>query len=465
MPSPIVLRIATGPSGREDNGKYVLDQERSEFDPATDKQVVVVFQWQGEPGPHRLNVKWTGPDGSIVAPAPTNYLARDRQFGAYWSLALSATAATGTWTVEATVDGQPAGRQSFQIVASNASAGSVSGPVKRLLSTGELFARASGTFVLLDRATKEGQHLDAAGAVALGGGRLLTAVAAMDGADAVTAVFPDGTRHPITSMVAMNRRQDWIVLAGGPTGDISQPIAPDGAVQIGDPLFTIAPGAATSRVLTDGITSGRGGSSATGPRIIVSLEGNGGAPGGGVFDQFGQLVGVIGGSLVSGTSNLSDLIFFRSELRGTPIVPVSLVRTVPGTEPVPLEAARSRGDLLPSVHIGQDVVSGGFAKALNKTQTVTPSDQRNEFSATEQGFLAFVSWSAQTHLKGQITLKMYDEANRLALETKPSKINIWAGSRMISSWKLPIPAQPGVYRADVSIDGTIYWRGFVRISE
>jgi hypothetical protein len=35
---------------------------------------------------------------------------------------------------------------------------------------------------------------------------------------------------------------------------------------------------------------------------------------------------------------------------------------------------------------------------------------------------------------------------------------------MLSDWKMPIPERPGVYRADVMIDGVPVWRGFVRIT-
>jgi hypothetical protein len=40
--APTLLRAAAGPSGQVRNGDYVLDEERTRFDPATDKQVVVI---------------------------------------------------------------------------------------------------------------------------------------------------------------------------------------------------------------------------------------------------------------------------------------------------------------------------------------------------------------------------------------------------------------------------------------
>jgi hypothetical protein len=36
---------------------------------------------------------------------------------------------------------------------------------------------------------------------------------------------------------------------------------------------------------------------------------------------------------------------------------------------------------------------------------------------------------------------------------------------VLSSWKLPVPPTPGMYRADVLIDGTPIWRGFVKVTD
>jgi hypothetical protein len=212
-----VLRIAAGPRGEVRNGDFVLDEERTQFDPAKDKQVVVFFQWQGSPGVHRMIAQWKSPDGASSTSSPVQYEAKDRRFGAYWSLTLSPTSAAGTWSIEATVDGQPGGRLAFDVAP--LSGGSIGPPAKRLLSQAELFTRASASFVLLERATAKGDRLYPAAAFSPGRGRLFTAVAAVDGADTITAVLADGKRQVITGMIAMNRQQDWIVLAGGPEGD------------------------------------------------------------------------------------------------------------------------------------------------------------------------------------------------------------------------------------------------------
>ena len=462
--SPLtVLRIAAGPHGEVRNGDFVLDEERTQFDPAKDKQVFVFFQWQGQPGVHRMTAQWKSPDGASSTTSPVQYEARDRRFGAYWSLNLSPTSAPGSWTIEATVDGQPGGRFTFDVVP--LAGGAVGAPVKRMLSPGELFARASAAFVLLERATVKGARLDPAAAFAAGRGRLFTAVAAIDGADRITAVLPDGTRQPISGMIAMNRQQDWVVLSGGPAGEVSQPVASEGTVQIGDRLFSIEGLASASRVLVEGSVVGRAGSPASGPRFVMTLGGGAAPPGEPVFNESGELVGIVGGSLVPGTSDLSDLLHFRMELRGVPLVPLTLIRAPMDTIPVALADVQARGDLLGAVQGGQNVLSGGFAVGINKTQTVTPADQRSEFSSRDKEFVVFITWNPQGRVKGALAMKIYDETNHLVADSKPGKLDLRPGDRRLSSWRVPVPARTGTYRAEVLLDGVPIWRAFMSVRE
>ncbi len=78
-PPPLtVLRIAAGPHGEVRNGNFVLDEERTQFDPSKDKEVVVYFQWQGQPGLHRMTAQWKSPDGASSTTSPIQYDAKDQ---------------------------------------------------------------------------------------------------------------------------------------------------------------------------------------------------------------------------------------------------------------------------------------------------------------------------------------------------------------------------------------------------
>ena len=463
--APTLLRVGVGPGGQVRNGEYVLDEERARFDPARDKQVVVLFQWEGTPGEHKMIALWKSPDGASSTTPPVSYSTPGRRFGAFWPLTLSAATATGTWTVEATVDGQPAGRITFD-VGSDSGGAAPSKPARQILTQPQLFTRLTAAFVGLERSTSKGRRLDPAAAVPLGHGRLVTSLAAVDGADVLTAVLADGKRQPITGVLGINRAHDWIVLAGGPEGDLDQTVTSEASVQIGDRCFSMEAVPAGSRILVDSAVIGRAGSPASGPRVVINLPMGTGMPGGPVFTEFGELVGFIGGSLVPGTSDLSDLIAFRAELRGAPVVPLSTVAVSADAKPLPFADVWGRGDILHAVEGREHVISGGFAKTILRDQTVHPADQRQEFSKSDKEFVVFITWGPQARLRGASTLRMYNQSNQVTAESQPSKLDVKPGyPSTLSSWKMPIPATPGIYRAEVLIDGVPIWRGFVRITE
>jgi hypothetical protein len=164
-------------------------------------------------------------------------------------------------------------------------------------------------------------------------------------------------------------------------------------------------------------------------------------------------------------SDLSDLLHFRAELRGVPIVPISLVRAPLDGAAVPLSDVRARGDLLAAVQGGQNVLSGGFARGINRTQTVVPSDQRQEFSARDKEFVVFLTWSPQMRLKGLLSLKMYDDSNHAVVESKPGKVDLRPGDARLSSWRMAVPQRPGIYRTEVLVDGVPIGRSFLRVTD
>ena len=80
------------------------------------------------------------------------------------------------------------------------------------------------------------------------------------------------------------------------------------------------------------------------------------------------------------------------------------------------------------------------------------------------GFTVFVTWDPQEALKGATVLRLFDPVNRVVAESKPDKLSLRKRQLSLSSWELPMVSAPGVYRADVLLDGKPIWRGFVRIT-
>lgn len=230
-----VLEITAGPAGAERDGVFTLTEERSIFSRTSDPEVIVFFRWEGSPGPHTLVAQWRSPDGAISSSSTIDYVASDRRFGAYWPLILSPRTPLGTWSVEATVDGRPAGRYTFEIRDEKVEAPVVGTP----LTPAELYDRLDRAFVVIDRTGHRGQSLDSAGGFVLADGRVCTSVVAIDAVEAVQVIGADGVRRPVQAVHAFSRSNGWTILsvpgaAAAPLGDGPAPDA-----RIGDRLFTI----------------------------------------------------------------------------------------------------------------------------------------------------------------------------------------------------------------------------------
>src|SRR5215211_5599406 len=84
-----VISISAGPSGADVNGTFALSEERSIFSREADREVYVLFRWEGVPGPHKLVAQWRSPDGSATSSSAIDYVAKDKRFGAYWQLGVT----------------------------------------------------------------------------------------------------------------------------------------------------------------------------------------------------------------------------------------------------------------------------------------------------------------------------------------------------------------------------------------
>jgi S1-C subfamily serine protease len=456
-----VLRIVAGPSGNQVNGTFVLNEERSVFNRGDDRDVIVVFQWEGRPGQHKLIAQWRSPDGAATSNSTVNYLAKDRKFGAYWRLSLSPTMPTGTWAIEATVDDEPAGRFTFEITDSKVDASKA----RRPLTQAMLFERLGRMFVSIERFSAAGRKLDSfSGLIGLRG-RIYTTIGAIDDVDRLRAVLPNGTARDVADVYAWSRKQDWAVLEALADSGPEFAVASPESIHIGDRCFSIEGSPTGGRVLTElTITGQRSGSGPGGGGWLATVASEFATPGAPVLNEYGEVVGVIGTGL-TGATRLPLIARLRAELKGAPVVPLASFRVPDVVAPTPMTALLARGELVPALAREQNVLSGGFAHEIARTNTVAFSDQREEFSVQEKTFVAFVSWAPVENLKGQTKLQLFDEENRLVLESNPKKINIGKRDMSLSSWAIPAAKlAPGTYRADVALDGKPIWRGFVKIT-
>ena len=109
-----LLRSVSGTKGATENGRFVIEDPRTVFYLPDDKQLVFYFEWEGPPAAHRLEGVWTDPTGKVASASAFDYDAKERRFGAQWSLPVAPGMALGTWAFDVRVDGEAAGRHPFQ---------------------------------------------------------------------------------------------------------------------------------------------------------------------------------------------------------------------------------------------------------------------------------------------------------------------------------------------------------------
>jgi hypothetical protein len=451
-PTLQVLKIAAGPAGVESNGVFTLTEERARFSRSADKEVVVHFQWEGTAGTKKLEAIWRSPDGASSSKSVVEYVARTRRFGAYWRFALSPDMQLGTWAVEATVDGEPAGRFTFEIIDPEAPRGVT---VKRPLAQPELYERLARSYVVLQRDPGEGRVADAAGGVILRDGTVLTSLHALDGVAAVKAILPGRPGHLIESIKGASRTGGWAIVAA-PAPAASAPVLAAEAPRVGDRCFSMQSSESGGLVLLEGQITGV---SPSGGWIAAFVNGAGtvGAP---VVNELGELLGVLG------RTPTFDMRALRAggtiEFGHIAIVPAT---AVPAREGAPMTMAemRARGLVLEPLVNDVHVLSGGFAAQIGREQTVSLQDQRQEFSSADKDFVVFVTWAPRVRLRGQGMIQVRDVNNAVVAESKPRKLDLRAKELTLFSARLPVFATPGTYRAEVLLDGKPAWRGYVRI--
>lgn len=453
-----VLKISAGPSGVEAKGNFKLTEERTTFSRTEHPEVIVLYQWEGVPGKHKLEAKWRSPDGG-TSTSVIDYMARDRRFGAYWRMPITPGMALGTWSIEAMVDGEPGGRFTFDIIDATPPPAEPVKPAKRALTQQELYERLARSYVVLVRATAAGRDLDAAGAVVGSDGQIMTAVNVLDAVGRLQGIFAGGVTQDLVQVIDVRRQAGWAILSARTDPVAVLPRAAE-APRVGDRSYSMQGTPAGARVLIEGQVTGR--TESTGGGWVVNFVNGAGTAGAPVVNDYGELIGILG---ATATPELDRITAGGGTFQfgNIPMIPIGTITARPGAAASSFEALRARGDLLePLVH-DTDVLSGGFATRIGRGPTVSPEDQRHEFSTKEKELVVFVTWAPRERLKGQMAFKVFDAANRPVLLSKPSKVDYRKNDLVLSSLRAPMLQTPGIYRVEIHLDGKPAWRDYVRI--
>ena len=315
LPTPgvRVVRVAAGPRGGVTAGEYRLDEERTTFDRSSQSQAVVHFQWEGTSGHYRMTGRWRGPSG-LSTSSEFDYRTNGPRFGAYWVLPLSPETPLGTWTLDALIDGVPAGSYSIEVTE-----GGPATSRRAPLSPAELYDRLGLLFVSLKPRQEAGLlALPRAGFIGPAG-RWLPLSVPINGSEDLTATFSDGSTQAVVALRAWSRLQDWALLAMQ-TPALEAPPHASAAPQVGDRCYSVY-ATAEGRALAECSVAGRGTGPDGGARWLLDFYPVAPPRGAPVLNQRGELLALVSGTRDPAFSSAMEVAAANAGLRSVPAVP------------------------------------------------------------------------------------------------------------------------------------------------
>lgn len=463
-----VLRSLSGPKGTVQGGRFIMEDPRTVFYIPEDKQVTVYFDWEGPTGHHQFEALWRNPAGKVTVISNFAYEAHNRRFGGYWTLLLNESTETGLWTLEARIDGEAAGSYSFQILATLRPPGSEGPPPRIPLAHAEIYKRAVSASVSVEAMDENGEKFNVGQGFFLGDGAIVTAFEVIDGAHKLRMVLSDGRVFETDSVLASNRWQDWAVLAAAPDPPLKLARAP-AAPAVGDRVYAVDVASVGSRTILDLDVVGNNKFGRAGERLNITNSVSPAGMGGPLLNEYGEVLGLMGGSLVPGAGwtsaqfNYINLSLY-SAIRGGLAVPISLV-SLQGSKPATLAELHQAGMMIQRLKPGDGTYYGNLNRAAAGS-VAGPIDNKNEFRAREKQCAVRLIVRSGEKSKSTVTLRIFDADNQQLAESAPLKANFRPDESRIFDWKFQIAnLPPGFYRVDAYVDVNPVWRTFFRITE
>jgi S1-C subfamily serine protease len=475
----LVVRSVSGASGEKQNGIFFVRDRRTVFHIPQDHTVVVYFEWEGPLGLHHFEGVWKGPGGKTISVSDFDYEAKERRFGGHWDMALSDHTPTGLWSFDAFVDGELTGTQNFQVVASigSGSADVPSQPVLAVVPPSTLYERALASTVSIENRNAQGQVLNTGAGFFIAKGLVVTAFQVIDGASTLRVGNLGGKTVEVKDVAAWNRRQDWAILA---VSNLEAPpiaSARSSPSDVGDRCYFLELAAPGSEMIVTTSIVGRNTVPAAGRRISLAAGPSNPGVGGALVDEYGELIGVTGGTVVPGASTLESV---RSGVPASMLLPAGISGSAMATpiSEVLLPAAMAKtttlqelaqtGQFIPPVVHRDDILYGTMTKDVRRPKESGRAtiQEKSEFSRAGGDAAVFLNFAPKQKLKDIAIVAVYDLDNKLVVQTPPAKLAPQAGNLLYLSQPIGIAIlRPGVYRTDVLMDGNPIWRAFFRVTD
>jgi len=457
-----LVRSVSGSRGTQDGNRFLIEDPRVAFQAGTDRQVLVLFEWDGPAGMHRCEGRWKDPSGNVAFTSASDIEAAGPRFGVYWGLSIPDTVAAGTWVLEAVIDGQPAGVHAFQVLAE---APPDTAPARRALAINEIYQRGLGSTRTLEVLDAAGARLPTTSGFFLTSDLVSTSFEGINGAHAVRVMSPDGRLLETTAIAGWNVGEDWALLRF--PGAKAEPVAltPE-RPRVGDRAFVLDASGGSGRVIVDTafIGSTVGGDFRVGSIVSPASLG---AP---VFNEYGEVVASIRGSGVAG-GNQTNLYLLADagipvEARGSRArAPVSAGDAAPASRSLAeLDAAGVFvRPLVRSTHAVDGVID---SKVHEKGEMPLFHERRTRFSRKDTECVVTVRWLPLDKEDTTGHFELYDATNRHLDATEPVRLKLRRGKLFAQYWKIPLaPLPPGLYRVDLVAGSNTVWRSFFYLAD
>lgn len=465
--APRLLRSLSGPSGKTVDNQFVLDEIRNRFVYPNDHSLVIYFQWEASPGDHVLTGIWKQPDGRVASISPdVKIRTLTTALNCYWIFSLSPGLSNGIWSLEIRVDGTPAGTHSFEIAGMSA----------EQLSMDQIFESIGPSVVWVHKLDRTGSKFDRAMGFVIASGAIATAFQAIDSASSLEIEFPDGRKTQTNQIFALSRNGDWAILKAD-TG-AAAPIARGDAARllVGQrlALFTFD---SNTRVIGVVDIGGQSMVPGFGRRIQVTPETAPEAAGSPLLDSAGRAVGIVGGSLKPGARLTRSAAIGNQEVRetlahgagGTAINSATPIGELPSEVPSntrTLDELAETGLLTPLLSPMPELVYAGTTNEFRKRVSAGLPPEIFEFSQKGPEVRLFTIWQRKGKLsKGVISIRAFDTSNKPRVEGSARKVSLSKDAQEVGFTFSPSSLEPGTYRIDLSWDGTLIWRTFIRITD
>jgi hypothetical protein len=465
-----LVRSVVGAKGEERNGSYVMTDPRTIFYVPEDRELIVYFEWEGAKGTHHCEGSVRGPGGQFATMSSFDYVATQPRFAGYWKVPLSESSPSGSWVFESRVDGEVAGQVTFQVVASTKPADLVK--ERPVPSAAEIYKQATSASVLIEKLDVKGRPLRHGSGFLVTDGTVVTSFRTIEGATSLRLRLADGKEISSPLVAAWNRRQDWAILATDSKSNASLKVAEGKSWNIGDHCYWLDIKTDGSRILSEGQIVGQQSPQDWGERISVSGVYGSGAAGGALINDYGEVIGILGGvlpeSFLSGFSSQSDSELVYATTGGTSVAASLLPKAVPASRST-LQDLWSKGQMMPPITNSKYILFGMLShgeKIKGKKFQPGEREQKVTFQRNDASASALLHFANSENFKSTTVIKLYDLDNRPLATGKTEKLNVSRGEFAERMWQLPLSnLPPGIYRLDVEVGDGVAWRQFFKLTD